>query len=212
MVSKGEFRENLFYRLLGSLIDDLLFIASSESGIPELNIETVSLCKMLSSICKNIEPIAKKDNIKIIMVCETDNWIDGDQHRLVQMFNILVDNAVKYSHFGGEVHIEITSRENDDANFAEVKIIDTGIGMTAEEQEQSSVRFFRGIRARGKHNQGMGLGIAIAMANIHAHGVDFQMDSGVGKGTTVLVSIPLNSQTLKNGIHKNLSDLRAVSH
>ncbi len=178
---------------LGSLVDDLLFISRSESGMPELNIESVSICTVLSNVCKSIESIAEKEKINIIFTCEKDSWIDGDSRRLMQLFTIFVDNAVKYSHFGSDIHVNINLQESESGNFAEVRISDKGIGMTAEEQEQSFSRFFRGSRAQEKHRDGMGLGLAIANAIIHAHGGHFQIESEVDEGATMIVSFPVNS-------------------
>ncbi len=177
---------------LGSLVDDLLFIARSETGKPVLDTTTLSLCALLSNVKEQMAEIAKQNQIKLIFTCDHDSLIEGDPRRLKQLFSILIDNAIKYSKPSGIVKIEITTRTGIPQNFADVRISDTGIGMTKDEKDQSTIRFFRGKRAQEKHDKGMGLGLSIARAIMSAHGINFNLSSEINKGTTALVTFNLD--------------------
>jgi len=175
---------------LGSLVDDLLFITRSESGMPELNIEPVSLFKVLSKVSDSIKPEADREGISIKLSCDQDCCVNADPRRLVQLFTIFLDNAVKYSYQNGVIHVEINCLDNGKGNTAEVKIADNGIGMNEVEQVQCFKRFFRGNLARETNQKGMGLGLSIAKAIVHAHNAKFNIISESTQGTTVIVSFP----------------------
>ena len=183
---------------MGGLVDDLLFIARSERGKPELNISAFPLCEVLFTVIKQIEPVVSENKVKIQLQCNQDNIIDADPKRIKQLFTIFIDNAIKYSNPGSVVKIVIDARTKDKKNYADVKIIDTGIGMTEDELEQSNVRFFRGARAKLKNKKGMGLGLAIARAIMQAHNINYEIDSSLNHGTTILVSFCLDSNLVEN--------------
>ena len=178
-------------------MDDLLFIARSETGKPVLDISTLSLCALLSNVKEQMVEIAKQNQIKLIFTCDHDSLIEGDPRRLKQLFSILIDNAIKYSKPGGVVKIKITARSGTPQNLADVRISDTGIGMTQDEKDQSTIRFFRGRRAQEKHDKGLGLGLSIARAIMSAHVINFSLSSELNKGTTALVTFNLDVDTFE---------------
>ena len=110
----------------------------------------------------------------------------GDKTRLQQLFTNLIDNAIKYTLEGS---IRITLGRNGET--AEVKITDTGIGIPEEEQKNIFKRFYRVDKSRSKETGGAGLGLSIAEWIAQAHHGKIEVQSGLGEGSTLTVTLPL---------------------
>jgi two-component system phosphate regulon sensor histidine kinase PhoR len=117
---------------------------------------------------------------------------DGD--RLRQVLINLVDNAVKYTSAGGHVRIRACPGEKR-ADTVEISIVDTGMGIPAQDLPRLTERFFRVDKARSRALGGTGLGLAIVKHIVQAHGGWLDISSTVGVGTTVRVSFPAGPAT-----------------
>jgi signal transduction histidine kinase len=98
-----------------------------------------------------------------------------------------LSNAVKFTVAGGAVRIRAMAS----GGRATLTVSDTGIGIPDADLPEVFDRFFRASNAVERSIQGSGLGLAIARAIVANHGGDVTLESCVGKGTTVTVSIPL---------------------
>jgi signal transduction histidine kinase len=107
----------------------------------------------------------------------------GDVTALGQMFDNLIDNAIKYS--AENKHISI--RTATEGPHAVVAIQDRGIGIAAADLPRIFEKFFRGTAPRS----GSGLGLAIVKSVVRAHNGTIEVASAVGGGTTVTVKLPL---------------------
>ena len=108
----------------------------------------------------------------------------ADEARLQQVLSNLVENAVKFTPTGGEVHIGVESRDG----WLEVSVADPGIGMTPDELSHVFERFYKANRS---FNQGgTGLGLAIAKYIVQSHGGRIWAESRVGEGSTFTFTIP----------------------
>jgi signal transduction histidine kinase len=114
--------------------------------------------------------------------------IQGDRHRLRQLLLNLTDNAIKYNRHDGTVDISLHRIDN----FAELKIENTGAGISLELQSRVFERFFRGDASHSDAVEGCGLGLSIAQWIVNAHDGNIQLISEPNKTTVVIVRLPCN--------------------
>ena len=104
---------------------------------------------------------------------------------MVQAFNNLIDNAIKYTHNDGTVEIQATSNKDG----VEILIHDTGVGLSQSDLPRIFERFYQVDKARGP-SRGTGLGLAITNEIIQAHGGHITVQSMENRGTTFKVYLP----------------------
>jgi signal transduction histidine kinase len=116
-----------------------------------------------------------------------ENFVLGDAFRLKQAIFNLADNALKFNRPGGTLDIGVL-REN---NSVIIEIIDTGIGISAEDLPHVFDRFFRVDKSRSRERGGTGLGLAIVKKVIEQHQGRVSVESKLGSGSTFRVRLPL---------------------
>lgn len=117
----------------------------------------------------------------------------GDPDRLEQVLWAVMDNAVKYSPAGSPIDIVICSREGDtssDEAACEIAVTDHGTGMDAETRDHAFDQFFRADDARRLAPDGSGVGLYAARGLVRAMGGDIALDTQLGVGTTLTVTLP----------------------
>lgn len=172
------------------LVDDLLFIARVDAGEPRLTMRTVAISNMVETICKEFATKAEKQNVQIENISEDKEAVVlGDSGRLRQVFAILMDNALRYSEYGGTVNIELTRTRSEIV----VSFSDCGIGLTEEEVDQAFERFYRGSKAE-EHARGTGLGLPVAKAIVEAHKGSITLEGKLGEGAVATVKLPAESR------------------
>ncbi len=170
------------------IIDDLLTLVKADKSNAELNVEQININGLLKQILKRLRPIAKKRNIELVLESIREVSADVDEVKLSLALSNLVENAVKYNHEEGWVHVTLDA----DHKFFYVKVSDNGIGISQEDQEHVFERFYRVDKARSRETGGTGLGLAITKSIILMHQGAIKLQSKEGEGTTFTVRIPLN--------------------
>lgn len=107
----------------------------------------------------------------------------GDKNRLRQVFINVIDNAIKYSDPGGSVDISVEKG----TDTLTITVADTGIGIAAVDIPKVKAKFYKADNTR----RGSGIGLAVADEIISMHGGTLDIDSVLGKGTTVTITLPL---------------------
>ena len=193
--TKLEYRDS-FQRIMDQadhttrLVDDLLFIARVDAGESKLSLRSVAITSMISTVCDEFSIRAKKEKIRLNQDFKDSRAIVlGDAGRLRQVFAILIDNAMRYSHEGGSVDVEMTRTDTE----VFISFHDQGIGLTEEEAEQAFERFFRSNKAE-EHARGTGLGLPVAKAIVEAHGGKITLEGVLGKGAVARVSLPAENR------------------
>src|SRR4030042_1310369 len=130
---------------------------------------------------------AKEKNIQLRTEIELLSPVTGDIDRLEQVFNNLLDNALKHTPSGGKV--DIVARQPH-PNVAEIAVTDTGPGIPGEQLRHVFERFYRADPSASK--AGAGLGLAIARQIVLAHGGDILAKNALGQGTEFMVRLPVN--------------------
>lgn len=172
----------------GKIIDDLLSLVKMDKSSPDLNITSVSINALMEQILKRLRPIAKRRNIELVFESQREVTADVDEVKLSLALSNLVENAVKYNHEAGWVHVALDA----DHKFFYVKVIDNGIGIPQEFQDHVFERFYRVDKARSRETGGTGLGLAITKSIVILHQGAIKLQSKEGEGTTFTVRIPLN--------------------
>lgn len=107
----------------------------------------------------------------------------GDASRLRQVFINVIDNAIKYTNSGGKVSIEAFAEKGN----VIVLISDTGVGISPEDLPKVKTKFYKANQTR----RGSGIGLAVADEIVAMHGGSLMINSELGKGTTVRISLPV---------------------
>lgn len=192
--SIGDYREALEHIIevtqqMGTLIDELLFLARSEAGHITYETQSVDLDSLLSEVAERSDGLANLKGVDLKVRAEEPVTIRGDRQLLRQLFFNLTDNAIKYTGQGGEVGISLDSRNG----MARVRVSDSGIGIEEDALLKVFERFYRGEAARSTHEGGTGLGLSIAKSIVDAHNGRIVIDSTAGRGTVVTVTLPNGS-------------------
>jgi signal transduction histidine kinase len=118
----------------------------------------------------------------------TEVKINGDMQRVKQLLLNLLDNAIKYTDFGGSVTLGLKT----EGKNAVITVADTGRGIPPEDLPHIFERFFRKSKSTSDRTAtGFGLGLSIVKWIADSHGGQIEAKSEVGKGTTFFVKFPL---------------------
>lgn len=167
------------------LVGDLLLLARADSGGLPLEHQVVELDSVLFEVYRQVRMMDAPVFIELVEVDQAR--VMGDSDRLKQLFLNLLENAVKYTPAGGEVQLSLSKK----AGWAQLEIVDNGIGIPAENLPHIFDRFYRVDKARTRAQGGSGLGLSIAKWIAQAHGGAIRVTSTVGEGTTFTVTLPL---------------------
>jgi len=174
---------------LQKLSDSLLEISRLENNFQKTNFEILSFKKIIFDSVKQIEPKAKVKKIKLISKVAPAK-ISGDYSRLVELFIIFLDNAIKYSPENTVIKIISQTKKN----RIITKIIDQGIGISDKDLPHIFDRFYQSDLARTKTKEsGYGLGLSIAQKIIQLHHGQISVKSKIDHGTIFTISLPLFS-------------------
>jgi two-component system, OmpR family, phosphate regulon sensor histidine kinase PhoR len=174
---------------LNRLVEDLLTISNVELGEMHFSFESVALSGIVQSVLNMIQPKAREKKIEIISeIPEELPLIQADRDRLSQILINVLDNAVKFTPEGGSVQISAAR-----AGEAEVvmRITDTGIGIPRDEVPRLGERFYRVDKTRSRELGGTGLGLSIVKHLILVHKGRMEIESQLGRGTTVSLYFPI---------------------
>lgn len=166
------------------LVDDLLLLVRSDAKRLQVEKKPILLNMLLEQTVNLFQERAQSKKIKLSFSADKDYQILGDAIYLKRLISNLIDNAVKFTEAGGEVTIKLFGANHSTM----IKVIDNGMGIEPEMQDKVFSRFFRTDQARS--HEGAGLGLNIAKAICEAHQGRLSLQSQVGKGTIVTISLP----------------------
>lgn len=172
-------------RRMARLCSDLLSVIRSEEMVEYRSVR-YDINAVVREVLANAATRYLDKHLEFVGPDEGSLWLYGDPDRVEEALGILVDNACKYTPSGGTV--SVTTRRRRDRVI--VDVIDTGVGIPAEDLPNVFERFYRSDLSRSKETGGFGLGLAIARHIVDASGGDIAVTSTVGRGTTFAVSLP----------------------
>ncbi len=174
---------------LASLVGQMLTLARADTGAAAAEMAPVDLAALAQDTVREMRLLAAENEITIDVQTQGSSIVEGDELRLRELLTILIDNSLKYSDAGGRVDVTVSGEHGK----AVVRISDTGRGIPKESLPRIFDRFYRADKARSRELGGSGLGLAIARWIAETHNGSIQIDSEVGRGTTVTVELPLLS-------------------
>ena len=169
---------------MNRLIQDLLDVALMESG--QLTIEPAQLNArdLIVGAVEMQRPLASSSSIELRVDVDRDlPDIWGDRDRLLQVFENLIGNAIKFTRAGGCITVSATSRDHQDI----FRVADTGSGIAPENLSHVFDRFWQASKAGGL---GAGLGLPITKGIVEAHGGRIWVESTSSRGTTFSFTVP----------------------
>jgi len=172
-------------RRLGGIVDSLLVLARADTGERQIDKERIFLDDLAIDAAGAAQIVARQKNVLVTVDEFEEAPIEGDPTLIRQLIMIVLDNAVKFTDAGGQVHVRVSMHEGAPTFVVE----DTGIGIQQDELSRVFQRFFRGETARSRTN-GAGLGLSIASWIASEHGAEIALTSEPGKGTRVIVTFP----------------------
>jgi len=168
------------------LVGDLLFVARLSGSSIALEKVPLELSELARQSVEAARPAAQEAGLELTLECNGPADVEADPSRIAQVIDNLLTNALKFTPPGGRVALSIHAE--DDAVVLEVA--DTGMGISALDQEHLFERFFRSSDAITKAIQGTGLGLSIVVALVEAHGGAIGVESEIGVGTKFTVVLP----------------------
>lgn len=174
---------------LRRLTSDLMFVGKLDANGLELEQEELDLATLAGDAVESAMATAEANGIALELVADRRPVINGDSSRLSQLFDNLISNAVKFTPRGGRIAVRVDTREDS----AVVEVADSGVGISAADQERLFERYFRASSATARGIAGTGLGLAISKAIAEAHSGRIAVESREGDGTTFRVEMPLGS-------------------
>ncbi len=169
---------------MNRLIQDLLDVTRLEAGQLAIEQSPVPAAQLASEAYEAQRLRASSAEVDLRLDLSQDlPEIWADRHRLLQVFDNLIGNAIKFTPRGGRITIEAAPK-GPDVLFS---VSDTGSGISVEDQSHLFDRFWQ---ARTARRSGAGLGLSIVKGIVEAHGGSVWLDSAPGRGSTFLFTIP----------------------
>ncbi|WP_339273305.1 HAMP domain-containing sensor histidine kinase [Paenibacillus sp. FSL W8-0187] len=172
---------------MSNMVDGLLLLTRGDSHEEVILYNPVRVDGIIKEIAKNMEPIMDYKQLRLQLHVEGPEFlINGDEDRLIQLFMILLDNAIKFTQSDGQIDLECIRQ----GKSVLVTIKDNGVGISEHELPLIFNRFYKGDSSRNRGDHGAGLGLSIARWIVDQHQGSVHISSGVGCGTTVMIRFP----------------------
>ncbi|MDZ4745172.1 MAG: ATP-binding protein [bacterium] len=170
---------------LNQVVQGLLELSRADSGQVTLLREEVRYSTMVENVCDDVMILADKKRIELHYDIQPGILVMADKIHIQQALLNIIENAVKYTREGGDVHVGLEYVDGK----AVLTVSDTGIGIPENELPFIFDRFYQVDKARSKEVYGTGLGLAIVKWIVDAHDGEIEVISELGKGTTFIVRL-----------------------
>ena len=171
---------------LNRIVSDLLTLVNIDNGM-KLNAAELDIGNLVQEQVKRLSPLARENGIELDCAAKEPLEVSGDALKLQQVVYNIIDNAIKYTPRGGEVHCSVARS----GRKAVIRVADTGVGIPEEDLPHIFDRFYRVDKARSRETGGTGLGLSIVKQFVLLHGGTIDAKSAPGKGSTFVIELPL---------------------
>jgi len=167
------------------LIEKLNEFANAQNKIFNLTEEKVNLNTIIKKVIKQHHNFLNKKNIKLKLKLDANLYIKGDKDSLFQIFNNIIENAIKYNVVNGKIEVESSA----DQEKLTIAIRDSGVGISDKDLPYIFERFYRADKSRNSSNQGTGIGLAVVKELMDAHQGKIVVENEAG-GTVFKLIFP----------------------
>jgi heavy metal sensor kinase len=171
---------------IARLVEGLLLLSRADAGVLRMDRKPLDLAHLVAEVGEQTQVLASARGVTLAPGSLTPMAIQGDREHLRRLILNLVDNGIKYTPAGGCVTLTL----QEEGIWAALRVSDTGIGLTPEEQERIFQRFYRAPEAVSRGDEGSGLGLCIVRSIAEAHGGRVEVDSAPNRGSTFTVFLP----------------------
>ncbi len=191
--------------LLG-LINDVLDISKIEAGKMEIHAEDFEVAGLLEEVASTVAPLMEKNNNHFILKnAEQIGAMHTDLTKLRQILFNLLSNAAKFTE-NGEIELNLTHHLEEEGDWLEFTVSDTGIGMTPEQLEKLFQAFTQADASTTRKYGGTGLGLAISGHFAEMMGGGIQVESEFGQGSRFILSLPTDLRRIAPGNAQEMED------
>ncbi|WP_394216655.1 sensor histidine kinase [Brachybacterium vulturis] len=170
------------------IVEDLLADQVARSGTQELTLRPHRLSEIAQRSADSFALRAEDAGIALELELAETPELPLDAHRMQQAVDNLLSNAVKYTPREGRVQVATVVSES----HVELRVVDSGIGMSAQEQTNLFTEYYRTATARDSAIEGHGIGLSLTRRIVVAHGGQISVRSSPGAGSTFAISFPLD--------------------
>ena len=167
------------------LVEDIIHLSRLDEGAEDMQRERIDLYALSGSVIDSLGNEAKENKVSLEL-CGGPAYVWGVRQLVSGMVYNLCDNAIKYNRENGSVKLTVSS----EGEYAVLNVSDTGIGIPPEHQSRVFERFYRVDKSHSKEVGGTGLGLSIVKHSAMVHNAKIDLQSTVGKGTSVTVRFP----------------------
>ncbi|HET7094323.1 MAG TPA: ATP-binding protein, partial [Thermomicrobiales bacterium] len=172
---------------MSRLVDDLLFLARADAGNARPGRQQIDLAGLVRGAVEPMRGLAERAGLTLTVEAPGVLPVAGDADQLRRVVRILVDNAIRYTLAGGAIAVRAGAAEG----RTTVRVRDTGVGISVEDQARVFERFFRSDAARSRATGGVGLGLPIARTIVQEAGGRMGLTSEPGHGSEFWFTLPL---------------------
>jgi signal transduction histidine kinase len=173
-----------------TMVNDMLDITKIEHGNLEMNLEKLNIKEIIDSVINDLRTYAAAHHFTVDNSgVDPTACVMGDRIRVRQIFQNLIDNAIKYSRSSGTLIISNTIKDS----MFEIAFADNGIGIPEREHGKLFERFYRATNTANASSSGSGLGLYIVKSIAKQLGGDIKFVSKENEGTTFIVTLPFCS-------------------
>mgnify|MGYP000061885062 CR=1 FL=1 len=182
-------------RRLLTLINQLLDLSKLEAGSMEINAESHNIVSFLKSLFYSFESLAETQEIVLKFESDFENVpVNFDPDKMEKIFYNIVYNAIKFTPKGGEIKVSIQM----DKEFVNIKVKDTGIGISSESLPHIFDRFYQADGSSTREHEGTGIGLALTKELVELHKGKIEVKSKIGEGTEVIITFPISEESDKS--------------
>jgi signal transduction histidine kinase/ligand-binding sensor domain-containing protein/DNA-binding response OmpR family regulator len=175
------------------LINQLLDFRKLEAGKLELTMKYDDVIRFITDLAATFSFYAIEKNIQYtVSATITSLWMNFDPDKLDKILYNLISNAFQYTPEGGKIKVIASEVITDNKKYIQIRISDTGIGITEEEKEKLFTVFYQSKRRKTLRNDGSGIGLALTKELVDLYEGKIMVESEPNRGSVFTVQLPVN--------------------
>jgi two-component system sensor histidine kinase SenX3 len=174
---------------LGHIVQEIIELSRLQAGTEVQNSDECRLADLISDALERVRTLADVKKMRLVSDLDDSILIELNYEQVATAVTNLFENAIHYSDPGGQIGISLKRVDG----FAEIVVIDSGVGIALEDQARIFERFYRVDPSRSRETGGTGLGLSIVKHIALNHGGDISVFSKPGLGSTFTLTLPLTA-------------------